>query len=125
MINDTIIHAASGTFAAEVTEAPGLALVDFWAPWCGPCRAVAPVLDEIAAAYEGRVKVVKVNTDDERELARRHHVMSIPTLIVFQGGQERERLVGMQTKEELGSILDRYLAQAEQPDAEIDGQEEA
>ena len=111
MASDAIIQATADSFAADVTGAPGLTLVDFWAPWCGPCRAVAPILDEIAEAYTGRVRVVKVNTDDERNLARQHNVMSIPTLMLFHEENLLERMVGMQSKETLSDVLDRYLDQ--------------
>jgi len=127
MASDKTIQATADSFAAEVTEAPGLVLVDFWAPWCGPCRAIAPVLDEIAEAYEGRVKVIKVNTDDERDLARRHSVMSIPTLLLFQDGQMAERMVGACSQADLSAALDKFLTlgnPAEQTDAEPTGQEE-
>ena len=74
-------------------------LVDFWADWCGPCRQIAPAIDEVAKEYEGRMKVGKVNVDQEQDLAVRYGVMSIPTLVLFQNGQAVERLVGAMPKE--------------------------
>ena len=126
MSNEKVIQVTSETFAAEVDGAPGLVLADFWAPWCGPCRAVAPILDDIAEAYDGRVKVVKINTDDERDLARRHGVMSIPTLMVFRAGQLLERTVGARSQADLSAMLDGFLLQQEthQTETEPEGQEE-
>lgn len=88
-------------FDAEVLQATGLVLVDFWAPWCGPCRAMAPVLDTISQEQEGKVKVVKVNVDDNQQLAVRFGVQSIPTLIIFKGGEPVDRMVGVTPRDEL------------------------
>ncbi|MBV9464269.1 MAG: thioredoxin [Verrucomicrobiae bacterium] len=84
-------------------------LVDFWAAWCGPCKAVAPVLDEIAAKYEGRVDVVKVNVDEEGGLAARYSVQSIPTFILFKGGEPVDRVVGALSGPALAQRLDDQL----------------
>jgi len=126
MSNEKVIQVTSETFAAEVDGAPGLVLADFWAPWCGPCRAVAPILDDIAEAYDGRVKVVKINTDDERDLARRHGVMSIPTLMFFRAGQLLERTVGVRSQADLSAMLDGFLhpQETQQTETEPEGQEE-
>ena len=90
-------------FAAKTAK--GKALVDFWAPWCGPCRMIAPTVEEIAEETEGRVLVGKVNVDEEPELAMRFGVQSIPTLIVLENGAETARAIGVQDKEELLDML--------------------
>ena len=84
-------------------------LVDFWAPWCGPCRMVAPVVEELADEYEGKVSFVKVNVDDNPKTASQYGVMSIPTLIVFKGGQPVSNIVGFRPKPELKKNLDEAL----------------
>lgn len=86
------------SFEQEVLSSSLPVLIDFWAPWCGPCRMLAPTVDEIAAAYEGRIKVVKINVDDEPALAQRFGVMSIPTLVYVKDGQEAGRAVGVKPR---------------------------
>ena len=100
------------TFANEVLEAEGPVLVDFWAEWCGPCRMVEPVLDEIAGEYQGKITIAKVNVDDNPELAQRYHVMSIPTMLVFSGGEISKKLVGAMGKTQLLQELDEFLVSA-------------
>lgn len=92
-------------FEQQVLQADKPVLVDFWATWCMPCRMIAPVVEELAEEYEGKAYVGKVNVDEEGELAMRYHVSSIPTLILFQGGKETERLIGVQSKETLEELL--------------------
>ncbi|KGF71468.1 thioredoxin [Neosynechococcus sphagnicola sy1] len=97
------------TFKQEVLESEIPVLVDFWAPWCGPCRMVAPVVDEIAQQYDGQVKVVKVNTDDNPSVASQYGIRSIPTLMIFKGGQRVDMVVGAVPKSTLASTLEKYL----------------
>lgn len=97
------------TFKDQVLDSDIPVLVDFWAPWCGPCRMVAPVVDEIAQQYEGQVKVVKVNTDENPNTATQYGIRSIPTLIIFKGGQKVDTVVGAVPKTTLANTLEKYL----------------
>jgi len=97
------------TFTEEVLNSDVPVLVDFWAPWCGPCRMVAPVVDEIAEQYEGKVKVVKLNTDENPQIATQYGIRSIPTLMLFKGGQKVETVVGAVPKTTLSNTLERYI----------------
>ncbi|MEM6452277.1 MAG: thioredoxin [Cyanobacteria bacterium P01_C01_bin.69] len=97
------------TFKQEVLESEAPVLVDFWAPWCGPCRMVAPVVDEISEQYDGQVKVVKVNTDENPSVASQYGIRSIPTLMIFKGGQRVDMVVGAVPKTTLANTLEKYL----------------
>lgn len=96
-------------FEAEVLSAPLPVVVDFWAVWCGPCRMMAPVLDQLAEDYEGSVKFTKVNVDENQELAARYGIMSIPTLVIFKDGREVGRVVGYMPREKLKEQLDAVI----------------
>ncbi|MGD1808372.1 thioredoxin [Dapis sp. BLCC M126] len=97
------------SFSQEVLESNVPVLVDFWAPWCGPCRMVGPVVDEIAGQYEGQIKVVKLNTDENPNVASQYGIRSIPTLMIFKGGQRVDMVVGAVPKTTLAQTLEKHL----------------
>jgi thioredoxin 1 len=103
------ITVSDATFDEEVKSASEPVIVDFWAEWCGPCKMIAPVLDEIATEQAGKLKVAKLNVDDNPDVARRFEVMSIPTLIIFQDGEAKKRLVGAKGKAQLLEELSDFL----------------
>jgi len=101
-----------GSWDAEVMKAPGLVMVDFWAVWCGPCQMVAPILDELANEYAGKLRVMKLNTDENPEIAGRYQVMSIPTILFFKNGLAVEKLVGARPKRQFKEVIDSLLTQS-------------
>ncbi|ATS18617.1 thioredoxin [Synechococcus sp. PCC 6717] len=103
------LSVTDATFKEEVLDSELPVLVDFWAPWCGPCRMVAPVVDEIANQYAGKVKVVKVNTDENSKVATDYGIRSIPTLMIFKGGQKVDILVGAVPKTKIEATLEQFL----------------
>jgi thioredoxin 1 len=106
-IEMAIVHATDQTFATETNE--GLVLVDFWAPWCGPCRMIAPVLDEVDAEMGDKVKIAKINVDENPETAGKFGVMSIPTLLLFKNGEVVDKVIGYQPKDALVQMIQKHL----------------
>jgi len=104
------IKVDSATWDKEVLKADGLTLVDFWAAWCGPCQMIAPVVEELATEYSGRLKVAKLNTDENPEIASRYQVMGIPTLMFFKGGQVIDRIVGAASKKQFKEKIEALLS---------------
>ncbi len=104
-----IFEINEANFEQEVKSADSLCLVDFWAPWCGPCQMIAPALENIANAQQGKIKVCKVNIDDNHKLATDLGIMSIPTMILFKGGNEQERIVGALGESELTKRIENHL----------------
>lgn len=105
-----VLELSQDNFEQEVLKSPAPVLVDLWAAWCGPCRMIAPLVEELAGTYQGKVKFGKLNVDDHPQLAAQYRVMNIPTLLLFKGGREIDRLVGVQPKQELVRRLDSALA---------------
>src|SRR5690625_3272992 len=101
-----IVNATDETFAGKTAD--GLVLVDFWAPWCGPCKMIAPVLEELDSEMSEKVKIVKLNVDDNQETAGKYGVMSIPTLLLMKDGNVVDQVVGFQPKEALAELVDKH-----------------
>ena len=108
-MSDLVISVANDTFDQEVLKASTLVMVDFWATWCGPCKIVAPVVEELAKEYEGKVNFVKVNTDENQDLATRFNIRGIPTLMFFKDGDVKDQVVGAVPKAQLKSKIDSLL----------------
>ena len=111
MTTETIKSVSENTFVSDVIEKSKekIIIVDFWAPWCGPCRMVAPVVEEISKDFEGKIKVFKLNTDENPNVASQYGIRSIPTLMIFKGGQKVDTVVGAVPKATLSSTLSKHL----------------
>ena len=104
-----VSEVSDSSFEKEVLKSDVPVLVDFWAPWCGPCKNIAPVVEELAKEYQGRLKVVKVNVDDNIEAARKYNVRAIPNLILFKNGQSQDQIVGNVAKQEILSAIQKLV----------------
>jgi len=109
MASDKVVTLTKDNFEEEVIKSGIPVLVDFWAQWCGPCRAIAPVIDELANDFEGKIKVGKVNVDDEGELAAKYRIMSIPTVMLFRDGQMVEKVIGARAKADYAGLIEKNL----------------
>jgi thioredoxin 1 len=110
-LSENIMTVDQNSFQKNVIDSQKPVLVDFWAPWCGPCRAVAPVVEELAKEYGDKAGFAKVNVDESPILASQYGVMSIPTIMVFKGGKPAEQVIGYKPKNELKKLLDKVLKQ--------------
>lgn len=108
-MSDKVIHVGDADFDNAVLQSAEPVLVDFWAEWCGPCRMIAPALDELADAYAGKVKIAKVNVDQNRATAMKYHVRSIPMLLLFKDGQVQATQIGAVGKAQLSQMIDKIL----------------
>lgn len=110
MASDLIKHVTDASFAADVLQPETVVLVDFWAEWCGPCKMIAPILDDIAGTYQGKLTIAKINVDQNREVPAKYGIRGIPTLMVFKNGELAATKVGALSKAQLTAFIDQQLA---------------
>lgn len=110
MASELIKHLSDASFEADVLQAATPVLVDYWAEWCGPCKMIAPILDEVANAYQGKLQVAKMNVDENREIPAKFGIRGIPTLMLFKGGELAATKVGALSKAQLTAFIDEQLA---------------
>ena len=110
MASDLIKHITDSSFEADVLQADKPVLVDYWAEWCGPCKMIAPILDEVATAYEGKLQIAKMNVDENRDIPAKFGIRGIPTLMLFKDGQLAATKVGAMSKTQLIAFIDQQLA---------------
>ena len=108
-MSDAVLTGTDATFDADVLKSDVPVLVDFWAPWCGPCHMIAPAVEEIAESLKGKLKVIKMNVDDNGQMPQTYGVMAIPTLILFKGGQVAEKAVGVMPKGKLLDLINKHV----------------
>jgi thioredoxin 1 len=109
MANPNVKEVSDSSFDGDILKSSVPVLVDFWAPWCGPCRSVAPVIDDLATQYAGKLKVAKINVDESTEVAMRYQITSIPTFILFKNGQVADRALGALPRSEFVKLIDRNI----------------
>ena len=109
MASTAIMEVTDANFDQEVLKSEQPVLIDFWAVWCGPCRALAPIVDEVAQSYTGKVKVMKMNVDENPGTPGRYGIRGIPTLLIFKGGQVKEQIVGYVPKETIEKAIDKHM----------------
>jgi len=109
VMSENVFEATSAVWDKEVLGTPGVVMVDFWAVWCGPCRMIAPTVEELAKEYSGKIRVTKLNTDENPDIASRYKIMGIPTIIFFKNGQEADRIVGAVPKPQLKAKIESLL----------------
>jgi thioredoxin 1 len=109
MANDLIKHVTDATFEADVLQSAQPVLVDYWAEWCGPCKMIAPILDEVAGAYQGKLQIAKMNVDENRDIPAKFGIRGIPTLMLFKSGQLAATKVGALSKAQLTAFIDQQL----------------
>ncbi len=110
MAGKNIMEVSDGNFEQEVLQSDVPVLVDFWAPWCGPCRAIAPLIDELSGDYAGKLKVAKCNVDENPKTPSRYGIRAIPTLIIFKGGNVSEQITGAVAKSQISAAIDKVVA---------------
>ena len=110
MASDLIKHVSDTSFEADVLQSKTPVLVDYWAEWCGPCKMIAPILDEVSGTYQGKLQIAKMNVDENRDVPARFNIRGIPTLMLFKGGQLAATKVGAMSKAQLTSFLNEQLA---------------
>lgn len=110
MASEAIIEISDSNFESEVVNSDVPVLVDFWAPWCGPCRAIAPIVEEISSTYEGKIKVGKMNVDENQSTTMKFGIRSIPTIIMFKGGEAVDQIIGAVPKGEIEKVVEKSIA---------------
>ncbi|NWF76929.1 MAG: thioredoxin [Nitrospirae bacterium] len=108
-MTEVVHEVTSSTWETEVIKAQGLVMIDFWAAWCGPCRMISPTVEELAKEYMGKIKVLKLNTDENSDIATRYKIMGIPTIMFFKDGVKLDHIVGVVPKQQLKDRIDSFL----------------